>query len=299
MIGISTSAFSNLPGEEIVDKFGSFGFTQIELNFALTPRQVGDIIRAANRQGLYFSSLHNFVPQPPETERGIMLSDIDQTLRNRAVQLTKDTIMMASDIGATAVVLHIGQPRDWEFEKLQKQLREAIKAQVDPDIIEIVRQQIYDERKALPTSYFDSMLRSLDEILPLADNLNIGLGLENRYFYGQFPNFEELGILLLEFSGSKLGYWHDCGHAHHTNYCGLGTETESINAFKNSLNGVHLHDASFWSDHKLPGPEHDIDFRYLKPYINSDTILNLEPGLGVDITLLPSAIKYLKAAGIN
>lgn len=299
MIGLSTSIFPDLPGEKIIEIYSDLGITQMELNFTLTPKQVSDITKAAPKLGINIISLHNFVPEPPEKERGIMLSDIDQYLRRRAVEQTKETIMLSSDIGARAVVVHIGQPRGWAFETDQNELRESIRDKVDSEIISRKRQELIDKRKGLPGVYLDSMLRSLDEILPLSDDLNITLGIENRYYYGQFPNFEEHGILFQEFSGSKLGYWHDCGHAHQIEYCGLGSSIDPLEAFKGLLVGVHLHDTKLWTDHGLPNSEGDINFSYLKPYLGPDTILNLEPRKGSDPKFIPAALEHLRASGIE
>lgn len=298
MIGISTSMFSNLAGEDIVKQVVDLGFTQLELNFLLTPEQVKVIVLLAAKEGINISSLHNFVPEPPQGERAFMLSDIDQDLRRRAVQLTKDTILLASDVGASAVVLHMGQPRGWDYERLQVELREMIQYKASPDDIETLRQRLILERKGLSGEYLDSMLRSLDDIIILSDNLRVGLGVENRYHYGAFPNFEELGVIFQEFSGSRLGYWHDCGHAHHFAYCGLGAESEGIEAFKDLLLGIHLHDASLWQDHRLPSADGDIDFGYLGPYIKPDTILNLEPARGVDLDKVRASLEYLASLGI-
>jgi sugar phosphate isomerase/epimerase len=298
MIGLSTSIFTDLPGAEIIDKIANLGIVQIELNFTLTSKQVSEIIRIAPKAGINIVSLHNFVPEPPEKERAFALSDIDQTLRRRAVELTRDTILLASDIGARAVILHMGQPRGWDYDALQHQLRTSIRDQADPHDIETLRTALIEKRKGLPGAYLDSMLRSLDEILSLSDDLDISLGVENRYFYGQFPNFEELGILLQEFSGSRLGYWHDCGHARQNEYCGLGTSIEQIESFQNLLIGIHLHDTNLWTDHRLPNPNGDIDFSYLKPFIKQTTILNLEPAKGVDPAPIQSALAHLRSFGI-
>jgi sugar phosphate isomerase/epimerase len=299
MIGLSTSIFSDLPGQEIVSRIIDLGFTQIELNFTLKPKQVSEIIKLAQNRGLYISSLHNFVPEPPETESGFMLSDIDHDLRRKAVQLTKDSIMLSSDIGARAVILHMGQPRGWDYEARQYELRRKIRDKSDSDGSEELRQKFRQEREDLPGAYLDSMLRSLDEILPLSGDLNISLGVENRFYYGQFPDFEELGILLQEFSGSKLGFWHDCGHARQIEYCGFGSATEGLESFKDLLIGIHLHDTKLWTDHQLPSPDCDIDFSYLKPFIEPETILNLEPARGVDPGLIPAALDYLGSFGIS
>jgi sugar phosphate isomerase/epimerase len=299
MIGLSTSVLSRLPGEEIIARTVNLGFTRIELNFTLTHEQVRDIMRLYLKNDIRITSLHNFVPEPSEGERAFMLCDLDANLRKKAIELTQDTIRMAADLGAEAVILHMGEARDSRMDSMQNRLREAIRDKRISEEIEELRKVLVDERKKLPGAYLDMMLFSLDKVVPLADNLGIRLGVENRYYFGQFPNFEEMGIIMQEFSGSSLGYWHDCGHAAHIAYCGLGAETEKLEAFPRRLVGVHLHDTKLWHDHQAPGPDGDIDFGYLKPYIVEDTILVLELSPNRDTNLIGPAIEYLKAAGVG
>jgi sugar phosphate isomerase/epimerase len=299
MIGLSTSLLCKLPGDQIVGKAIDLGFSQIELNFTLRPDQVRDIVNSCRNHNIRISSLHNFVPEPPEGERGFMLSDLDHSHRQQAVNLTGDTIRRAADLGARAVILHMGQTRDDRMEKIQNNLREAIHEKKPADEVERLRSELIEARKKLPAAHLDMILFSLDKIVPLAENLGVRLGVENRYYLSQFPNFEELGIIMQEFSGSNLGYWHDCGHAAHIAYCGLGTETEALNSYKGRLVGVHLHDIKLWHDHQAPGPDGDIDFGYLKPYIDSGPILALELSSNRDLGLVRPAIEYLNAAGVG
>jgi sugar phosphate isomerase/epimerase len=193
----------------------------------------------------------------------------------------------------------MGQNRDNDLEQPQNQLREAIHESRPAEEIEKLRKALVEDRKRYPGVYLDMMLFSLDKIVPLADKLGVRLGVENRYYLGQFPNFEEQGIIMQEFSGSGLGCWHDCGHAAHSAYCRLGIATEALEAFPGRLIGVHLHDIKLWHDHQAPGPDGDIDFGYLKPYISNDTLLVLELSRNRDPELVGPAIEYLKAAGVK
>jgi sugar phosphate isomerase/epimerase len=299
MIGLSTSLLEDYSGKEIISKAKELGFSIIEMAFRLKPDQVQDIIKFARTEGIQISSLHNFVPEPPETEGGIKLSDIDESARNHAIELTIGTIKRAAEIGAGAVVLHMGEPRGWAWSVFQKELRQAIFDNASQDQIIGIRQKYIEARKRLPEAYLDSMLLSLDRLAPMASELGIKLGIENRYSYGQFPNFEELGILLQEFSGSSIGYWHDCGHAANNKYCGFASETENLNTFGNRLVGIHLHDAHDWHDHQIPGPNGDINFDYLKSFIKADTILVLELAKTAMHEQICGGIEYLNNLGIK
>jgi sugar phosphate isomerase/epimerase len=298
MISLSTNVFSHYDGAKIVELAALLDFKAIELNFTLKPAQVNDILKSVSKYGIVISSLHNFVPEPPDGERSCLLSDIDDELREKAIKLTQDTIILASDVGASAVVLHLGQPRNWAYESAQNQLRQLIHADDNPEAIEKLRKEMITTRGDLPSAYFDSILFSLDKLVPFAQNLNIRLGLENRYYYGQFPSSAELGIIMQEFSGSNLGYWHDCGHAAHSAFCGFSNLTENLEAFKGRLLGVHLHDIKLWSDHQIPSPDGDTDFTYLKAYLNEDTIKVLELGRGNEPDLIGPGITYLNSKGI-
>ena len=298
MIALSTNVFCHFDGCKIVSLDSELGFVSLDLSFTLNSERVYDILQTAPQSGIAIISLHNFVPEPPDGERTFMLSDLDDILRNKAVELTMDTIRLASEVGASAVVLHLGQPRNWDFEAAQNRLREAIHADCNFREIDKLRNEIISTRKDLSSAYLDSILISLDRIMPLAQNLGIRLGVENRYYYGQFPNFEELSIVIQEFSGAPLGYWHDCGHAAHSAYCGFSPITENLDAFIGHQIGFHIHDISRWSDHQVPSPDGDTDFAYILPYIRPETNLVLELGRGKSSMEIGQGIAYLNSCGI-
>jgi sugar phosphate isomerase/epimerase len=299
MIALSTSIFGDTPGPMIIEALGGIDIKLLELNFTLSPEQVSDIIAGTRQLGIAISSLHNFVPEPPDGERTAMLSDIDEQSRKRAISLTEDTIRLASELGAGAVVLHMGQPRGVELNDMQRALRKAIHAKVPETEISKIRSELINARKRLPGAYLDSMLLSLEVIAVTAERMGIKLGVESRYFYSQFPDFEELGILLQEFAGSNIGYWHDCGHTQHTQFCGLGSTAEYLEAFGRRLVGVHLHDTHIWTDHQIPGPNGDLDFGQIKPYLTPDTIRVMELSKKCPLDEVNSGIDYLRKIGLE
>lgn len=299
MISLSTSVFQNMAGDEIVSRAIDFGFNSIEMNFELDKAQSESIISNAAKKGLIISSLHNYVPEPPEGEFEIFLSDIDIDRRKKSIYYTGETIRLAADLGARAVVLHMGEPRDWDGRPFQKSFRQLIFDNAEKSDIERQREEFVEARKSLPHAYLDCMLQSLDKIALIADKYGIMLGIENRYWGGQFPNHDEIGILLQEFSGAPIGYWHDCGHAFHNQYCGLLDFSVNLKAFENRIVGFHLHDAHLWNDHQIPGPDGNIDFKLVKSFIRDDSILVLELGPWVELPKIPGGIAYLKSFEIE
>jgi len=298
MIALSTSLFEGLSGDEMANRASDLGFSFVEINFRLNEKQTKDLIRAASKLNISISSLHNFVPEPPEGERSFMLSDLDESLRKKAVELTVDTILLAEDIGAAAVVLHLGQPREWDYKTPQVELRQAIHANADYNIIEDLKNNLIEGRKRLPSLYLDSILTSLDKVVNATSNTNVKLGVENRYFYGQFPSHEEIGIILQEFSGSNIGYWHDCGHGAHDEYCGLSESLKNLNIFKDRLVGIHLHDINDWYDHQLPSSGGKVNFNDVSKSLSDNHVKVLEPGPWVNQSKITEALQYLNSAGI-
>jgi sugar phosphate isomerase/epimerase len=299
MIALSTSIFGDTPGAEIIEALGRIDTKLIELNFTLSPQQVKDIIAGTHKLGIAISSLHNFVPEPPDGERTAMLSDIDEHSRRRAISLTEDTIRLAVELGAGAVVLHMGQPRGVELNDMQRSLRRAIHQKAPETEIAKLCAELISARKRLPNAYLDSMLQSLEVIAVTADRMGVKLGIESRYFYSQFPDFEELGILLQEFAGTNIGYWHDCGHTQHTQFCGLGSTADYLEAFSSRLVGVHLHDTHIWTDHQIPSPIGDLDFGQIKPYLTPDTIRVMELSKKCPLDEVNSGIDYLRKMGLE
>ena len=299
MISLSTSIFGDTPGTEILAIIENLGISLLELNFTLDAGQVRDIVLGAGKIGLRFSSLHNFVPEPPDGEQSAMLSDLDESTRLKAVQLTENTIRLAAELGAEAVVLHMGQPRGVPMNDIQRSLRQAIFNKAPDSEISKYRSELISVRKRLPGVYLESMLRSLEAIAPSAEQMGIRLGIESRYFYSQFPDFEEMGILLQELSGSSIGYWHDCGHTHHTEYCGLGTTVEYLDSFGSRLVGVHLHDISSWTDHQIPGPDGEMNFEQVKQYLKPDTVRVMELSKKCPLDKVNEGIDYLRKLGLD
>ena len=73
----------------------------------------------------------------------------------------------------------------------------------------------------IPAKHLDAVLFSLDKLNREAEKRKAYfLGVENRYYLHEIPDFDEIGMVLREFEGGKLRYWHDVGHAARTGKSG-------------------------------------------------------------------------------
>ena len=121
----------------------------------------------------------------------------------------------------------------------------------------------------------DAVLGSLDKLNREAERQGVILGIENRSHFHEIPNFEEIGIILREFGGGRIRYWHDVGHAFVQENMGICKQKALLEAYAHSMAGIHVHDVRGIEDHMAPG-QGDVDFEQFKPYIKPETIQILE-----------------------
>ena len=157
--------------------------------------------------------------------------------------------------------------------------------------------KLKEERENKKQKYLDAVLRSLSELNKAAQERGILLGVENRFYSHEIPDFEEIGIILEEFKEGAVGYWHDVGHAVVQANLGLLSHEELLENYSSRLIGIHLHGVKGYEDHLAPGGEENYDLikRYLKP----DTIKVMEPHPKVSREELKESLAFLESMGIK
>lgn len=290
-LALSTSwnAFRHNSAGGLLAEIKNLGFDTLELSFSLMPSLVSDIALFTDKKEFKVVSVHNFCPIPDgvKIEEALPdyypMSSLDESQRQQSLKYTKITIDTAHRLNAKAVVLHCGRVdipgRTKELVKLFNQ------GQRDTKEYNELKAGILNERKRLYKPYLENTLRSLEELSRYAEKKNITLGIENRFYIREIPSFEEIGIILQEFKGSNLFYWHDTGHAQVMENLGLNKHKDYLDIFGNNMVGVHLHDCTATSDHQAPS-QGEIDFAMLKPYIRKETLKVIEahqPSSGEDL----------------
>jgi len=305
MFGISTAWKSSLihDGNQLLDELEQTGIPGLELEYRITTEAFQQIKKRLKHSALQVLSLHNYCPHPdvlpPDKASGdaLLLSSPDEAERKVAVKYSLETIRNAHDLGATAVVFHLGKvainrERNRWFELYDKggfQDREGK---------QFFHQKLA-ERKQAQQPYFEALLKSLDQLNREADRLNIRIGAENRYYWNEIPNFDEIAQILDRFRGGKIGYWHDVGHAQAHETFGLCEHEKFLKAYSNMLIGVHLHDAKQvgYNDHFAPGTGL-IDFDMVRQYLPENAIRIIEIHPKVSRQELEQGVKFLKRKGI-
>jgi sugar phosphate isomerase/epimerase len=282
--GLSTSwnASKYDDARKLLFEIKSLGFQEIELSFNLTSAMAEDIASLVDRGEIRVLSVHNFCPIPEGIERNVALPDyyslscLSEEERQSSLRYTKRTIDTASRLRAKAVVLHTGRV---EIPDKTRQLIQYYEQGLkDTAGFRRLKGQVIKERQERLKPYFENALKSLEELNRYAAKSKISLGIETRFYYREIPSFPEIGIILEEFKGSSLFYWHDTGHAQVMENLGFARHKEFLDAYAKYMLGIHLHGVIGCQDHQAPS-KGGCDFKILKPYLHPDTIKIIEAHL--------------------
>jgi sugar phosphate isomerase/epimerase len=215
------------------------------------------------------------------------LSSTDGSERSMAVKAAFVTIDCAARLGAAAVVLHAGRV------EIMDRTRQLAGMSTDPGAAKAVRDMMIKERAGKAAPHIESVLRSIDEIIPYAKKAGIAIGLENRYYYREIPTVDEFEAIFARFGREDIYYWHDVGHAEVFERLGLARHEDLLSRFAGRLLGVHLHDIiGNISDHHAPGSG-TFDFSMIKRYVRPDTIKVIEAHDQASGTDISNAVSVL------
>ena len=304
MLGISTvwkSMGKLKDGQKLMECFTGLGFREIELEYRIDGNTYKQIKQFLNRaKDLKIVSIHNFFPVPDIHETGgadvFHFSSEDSEERSLAVKYAVKTIQIASELGARAVVLHLGMVQMDSVSEELFSLYDAGKVGSDEHKRKLEEFRMLRDRKKGKT--LDMMLLSMDEIQKAAEKYGVDVGIENRYRFEECPTFDEIGVIFEKFGGGRIGYWHDVGHAKVQENLGIVGTKELLDAYGKLLVGVHLHDVNGYSDHHVPGIG-GVDFDLLKKYLKKDTIKILEIHPRETEKDLMDGVDFLKNIGLE
>jgi sugar phosphate isomerase/epimerase len=301
-LGMSTSwnAAAAASGRQIVEEIKSLGFDTIEVDYRITAEAATDILLAVRRREISVSSVHNFTPlapgERPSNSGGhkLQLTSLDEAERQRAVDLTLVSAEFAQQLGACALVIHLGQTglgRDYV-----KELAEIVRTQgVDAPEAAALRQRVREERAKQAPPHIDAGVHSLLDILGMTRNSGLIVCLENRYHYHQIPLPDEVLEIRRRIPTPRLKYWHDVGHAHVLEVLGFQPHLPALRLLKDHTYGMHIHDSVFTSDHRAPGAG-EIDFGAVLAEAPAGALKVLELASSVTREEIAAGVKVLEMA---
>ena len=237
---------------KFVAKAKELGFTHVEANTSVSSQRLDELLKTS----IPILSVHSPCPAVISSKgipvANLSLSSLDRSEREEAVNFAKKTVDLASTIGAKAVVLHMGEvPIDFSLDGELRQLYWQNLTQTKE--YSQVKEQLSYQRFSQVPPYLEAAAKSLQELSEYSKRQGIMLGLENRFYFHEIPNIDEMEELLGEVKGELVGYWYDVGHAEVQQRLGFTLHEEWLSRFRHKMIGVHLHDVLGISDHRPPG----------------------------------------------
>lgn len=278
LFSLSTSwnAQGHRKSSDIIAEIEDAGFNTVELSFALSKEMVDDMLRMKNERRISVTSLHNMCPIPEGMERKVAnpdyysMTSLHEDERSLAVETAMTTISYARQFDGAAVVLHTG------YVEIRDRLRELAQAYYDRERYKQIKEEMIADRERVKRPYIDNLIKSLEELVPVAKKSGVALAVETRYHHRDIPQIDEFDEIFSHFKQGELYYWHDVGHAEAFDRLGLARHEDYLKRFQNRLIGIHLHDIiGLIHDHNAPGTG-TFDFNILKPYVKKDTLLIIE-----------------------
>lgn len=225
---------------------------------------------------------------------GVHLSSPDGEGRRIAIRLAKETIDLASEFGAKAVVLHL-----MEGDRVLGEILRDLHETKGPHSVEfraakghLMVSRARNQEKALPL-----VVESLEELSAYASERGTKLGLENRVSPSHIPAYEELDLLLDMFADRGVGYWHDTGHAQIQQNLGFVEQEEWLRSFGSGLVGLHIHDTFGVRDRHLAPGTGEVDFAKVLSHLPEEVILVCEVGGAASQRELVAGLEYLGNLG--
>jgi sugar phosphate isomerase/epimerase len=304
MLGISTSWKSEVveSGVEILEAILELGVNAVELEYRISEPMLREMLPYLKRGKPAVNSLHNILPRPLEVPREtatgefVSLTSPEPEERKSAVQFTRRTMEWAEELGARAVVLHMGKVAMEDSSRALRKSFDEKRTQSEEGLAFIEDRK--KERARLGRELLSPALRSLETLANEALKRGILLGVENRYNLHDFPSVDEFEILFTEFEGGPVRYWHDIGHATAQENLGLLKKGELLDRFGRILAGVHLHGCRGYKDHYAPGTG-DEDIGFLKKFLRPDTICVVETHSRASREELIEGLAFLRKQGIS
>ncbi|HJP40613.1 MAG TPA: sugar phosphate isomerase/epimerase family protein [Dehalococcoidia bacterium] len=241
------------------------GYEAIEISHSTPESKFSQIIEAAV---LPIISVHQPAPAALHSDGRangkLNLASSDPDEREAAVHFARQSIEWAARVGATRVVVHLGQvtEQDGQFEEELQMRRMFDAGQADTDGYSALRNEAILRRRIACEPHLDAARTSLLQLVETARPRGVTVGLENRYHYHEIPQPGEYEYLLEGLDNSEAGYWHDVGHAEVLHRLGFIDRLAWLTPLGDRCVGAHLHDVKGIGDHRSPG-DGDVNWDYI------------------------------------
>ena len=296
-IGLSTSW--NGPGAnpgQLLEQDRSLGFRRLEAYAHFTADGLRALANEAAQRDMHIGSLHApcpvvVGPNGFPTPLGDWLASTNSIERNQAVDAHKATVDAAVEVGARAIVVHLGNTG---VASRQGAIFDTIAryGRLSEEHLRL-RDLAWQERETAKRPHLEAAKVSIRALGEHALGSGVRLGIECRDGYFEIPSLDEFAEVLSAGDGLPVGYWHDAGHGAKLEYLGFIEHEDFLRRYSERLVGMHIHDTRAGRDHLAPG-QGSTDFAMLGRYLRPETIRTLELARTVTATEINQALDLLE-----
>lgn len=280
----------------------ALGFEWIEVSHGTKISQLPGLLDAVKAGEIKVSSLHNFCPAPVE----VMMDAPDAfeftspkpAERQRAINLTRKTLEMATRFGTDRVVVHLGSV---PMKSITLQLEElAVQGDLYSKEFTERKLRLVTMREEASKKHLDRVRAALDELIPECEKLGVRLGIETRSHYEQIPNQREMSLLLQEYHDCPwIGSWHDFGHVQRQANLALLDHEIYLREISPRLLGCHVHDVEWPAkDHRTPFSSGGVALAQLLPWVGREVPLIWEIAPSQKRESIAAALEAWKRNGL-
>jgi len=269
----------------MLKEIADLGFEKVELSHGIRITLVPGILKGVEEGIVKVGSLHNFCPLPLGVSHAapnfFQPSSPDERERDQWLRQTKKSIDFAAQVGASALVCHLGSVRYFWFEPSRPM---SVYRKAHPDAVSsgdkayraLVDKALLKLRRRMGP-FWQRTQDSIRSVLDYAAERKIRLGLENREKFEELPVDADFpGLLAGMPPPAFAGYWHDTGHAHLKESMGLIDHRAQLEANASRQLGFHLHDVdSQGRDHQAIGSG-SIDFDMVSQFWRPEHLFVIE-----------------------
>ncbi|MBQ2380048.1 MAG: TIM barrel protein [Akkermansia sp.] len=271
-------------GGAMCDEIRELGFEAIEASHGLPLSLMPGLMAAVDEKRIRVEGVHNFCPAPidvagdaPDAYR---FTSHRPEERERAMRLTRETLLVAARLEARYVVLHLGEVELFRGHECTRELQRLVRQGLRHTREYARLKGEYVRRRAkLAPIYYERAYAALAELAEKAKELNLVLGVEGRSHFEQVPGESEMPRLLAAFADNPhVRYWHDFGHIQRKHNLLLLNHEQYLRGVKPYIYGAHINDVQWpQRDHRAPFQGGDVDFDTLLPrYFTQDMPLTWE-----------------------
>ena len=262
----------------MLQEIRQLGFPAVELGHAVRFSLWPGVLKAAENDLIKINTLHNFCPVPTSVMRPnpncYEFSDPRPEMRVMARKASEETIRQAARLGAKAVIFHLGRAGPPGVSRKLEDL--YLRGHFLDRRYTAVKVEAVKKRKANFDETWHRVRDILEPLVTLAGELKVRLGFEIREVFEEFPNEEEMPLVLDTFPPEVVGYWHDFGHSARKEFLGWHSQEESLRLRAPRILGCHVHDCRRPQEDHLPLGHGEIAFSTLLPIFPEAAIAVLE-----------------------